>query len=118
MKGHSDATDPGPDQAPPTQRDTGRSAHPQPQDSADMVFRTTATRNTQIRWLTREGLLEELDLLIFACRRKPEAKAKVARFARASAGTPNWTIYVRSPALPAHVSVGSDPARLRYERQG
>jgi len=41
-----------------------------------MVFRTTATRNTQIRWLTREGLLEELDLLIFACRRKPEAKAK------------------------------------------
>ena len=44
-----------------------------------MVFRTTATRNTQIRWLTREGLLEELDLLIFACRRKPEAKAKVAR---------------------------------------
>ena len=59
---NNDATDPGQDQAPPAAHDNGRSAHGQQQDSADMVSRLTAAGDTQIRWLTREGVLDELDL--------------------------------------------------------
>ena len=35
---------------------TGRSAHHQPQDSADLVSRITAAGDTQIRWLTPQAL--------------------------------------------------------------
>jgi len=38
VKGSNDATDPGQDQAPATPDHAARSAHHQPQDSADMVF--------------------------------------------------------------------------------
>jgi hypothetical protein len=67
-----------------------------------MVFRTTATPDTQIRWLTREGLLEGLDLLISPADASPRSRA---RFARASADARNWPIYARPPALTALDSV-------------
>ena len=51
-KRNNDATDPGQDQAPATRQNTGRSAHHQPQDRANLVSRITATDDTQIRWLT------------------------------------------------------------------
>jgi hypothetical protein len=56
VKRNNDATDSGQDQAPATRQNTGRSAHHQPQDSADLVSRITATGEKQLRWLTPQAL--------------------------------------------------------------
>ena len=71
-----DATDPGQDRAPPAAYSSGRPAHQQQQDRADMVSRLAAVRDWQIRWLTREGVLGQVRLARLAshrCSRKQKA---------------------------------------------
>jgi hypothetical protein len=103
MKGNNDATDPDQDQAPAPPYNVGRAAHHQPQDSADMVPRITAAGDTQVRWLTREGLLDEPDLLVSLPRRKPgagrgrfRAGAQTPGTGRSVRGHPRWQRNCRS----------------------
>ena len=141
MKGNNDATDPGQDQAPAAPHNSGRSAHHQPQNSADMVSRITAADDTQVAWLRREGLLDELDSHVSAFpgpsqgsrfraggRRRPElddlhaaTRAGSAIVGRSdSAGRMTHRLHVTfcdNPAPPGHARAEREPCCCRPDRQ-
>jgi hypothetical protein len=83
-----------------------------------MVFRTTATRNMQIGWLAREGLLEELDPAHLRLPTQAWGQGESCPFCAGKRWHPELDNLCAATRADSARFSGSDPARLRNERQG